>query len=86
MTGVEELAHFERGAFVVMPNHVHTLLRPLISPSQLLQSLKGFTARHANKLLGRTGESFWQRESYDRWVRDEVEWSRIAARISQEIR
>jgi putative transposase len=45
--------------------------------------LKGFTAREANKLLGRTGEPFWRRESYDRWVRDESEWNRIARYIER---
>ena len=39
------------------------------------------TARQANLLLGRTGETFWQAESYDHWVRDETEWDRIAAYI-----
>jgi isocitrate dehydrogenase len=43
--------------------------------------LKGATARQANALLGRTGETFWQAESYDHWVRDENEWDRIAAYI-----
>ncbi len=42
-----------------------------------MKSLKGSTAREANRLLGRTGEPFWQRESYDHWVRDEREWRRI---------
>src|ERR1039458_7582988 len=40
---------------MVMPNHVHVLLTPIISPSKLLQSVKGFSAREANKILGRTG-------------------------------
>jgi hypothetical protein len=43
--------------------------------------MKGVTAREANKLLGRTGESFWRRESYDHWVRDRDEWNRIARYI-----
>jgi len=43
---------------------------------KILQSLKGYTARHANKLLRRTGP-FWQRESYDHWVRDQREYARI---------
>jgi hypothetical protein len=64
-----------------MANHVHVLLLPLVPPSRLLKSLKGSTAREANRLLGRTGEPFWQRESYDHWVRDEAEWNRIAAYI-----
>ena len=66
-----------------MPNHVHTLLLPMVPPSRLLQSLKGFTAREANKILQRTGEPFWQRESYDHWVRDAAESQRIAAYIEQ---
>ena len=46
-----------------------------------MQSLKGVTARDANRILGRTGETFWQAESYDHWVRDEKEWLRIAGYI-----
>ncbi len=75
------LGQYDLGAFVVMANHVHVLLLPRIAPSRLLQSLKGFTAREANRRLGRTGEAFWQAESYDRWVRDEAEYGRIAAYI-----
>jgi REP element-mobilizing transposase RayT len=77
----EKLAHYTLGPFVVMANHVHLLLLPSISPSLLLKSLKGATARGANRLLHRTGEQFWQRESYDHWVRSEMEWNRIAAYI-----
>ena len=76
-----ELGHYRLAAFVIMGNHVHVLLLPLISPSLLLKSLKGTTAREANRHLGRTGEPFWQRESYDHWVRDAEEWRRIAAYV-----
>jgi REP element-mobilizing transposase RayT len=75
------LGQYELGAYAIMANHVHALLLPKASPSRLLQSLKGATARQANLLLGRTGETFWQAESYDHWVRDESEWDRIAAYI-----
>ena len=75
------LGHYELGADAIMANHVHVLLLPKVSPSRLLQSLKGATARQANLFLGRTGETFWQAESYDHWVRDESEWDRIAAYI-----
>ena len=75
------LGHYDRGAFVVMANHVHALLLPKVDPSRLLQSMKGFTAREANRILGRTGEPFWQAESYDHWVRDEREYPRIVAYI-----
>jgi REP element-mobilizing transposase RayT len=64
-----------------MANHVHALLLPLVSPSRLLGSLKGATAREANRILGRTGESFWQAESYDHWVRNADEFDRIVAYI-----
>jgi putative transposase len=76
-----QINHYDLGAFVVMANHVHVLLLPAISPSRLLQSLKGATAREANRILGRTGETFWQAESYDHWVRDDKEWYRIATYI-----
>ena len=76
-----ELGHYELGAWVIMANHVHVLLRPDVLPSRLLQSLKGFTAREANRALGRTGEPFWQAESYDHWVRDDRELARITAYI-----
>jgi putative DNA methylase len=46
-----------------------------------MKSLKGFTARQANRMLARTGTPFWQKESYDHWVRDEAEWHRIARYI-----
>ena len=78
----EALHHYRLGPFVIMANHVHVLLLPSISPNLLLKSLKGVTAREANRTLGRTGEQFWRRESYDHWVRDDTEWtgSRITLR------
>jgi REP element-mobilizing transposase RayT len=68
---------FDLRAWVVMPNHVHAVLRPLneFSLSQILQSWKGFTAREANRRLKRQGE-FWQAESYDHLVRDDEDLSR----------
>lgn len=78
-------------AYVVMPNHVHVLLKGKLKKSQpdnetvslreITKRLKGYTAREANKLLGRTGQSFWQTESFDHWPRDENEFFRIVAYI-----
>jgi len=76
-----KLGHYDLDAYVVMANHVHMLIQPKVSPSHLLKSLKGATAREANKALCRTGEPFWQKESYDHWVRDEAEFRRIRAYI-----
>jgi REP element-mobilizing transposase RayT len=41
-----------------------------------MQSLKGYTAREANKVLGRRGQ-FWDPESYDHEVRNGGEFRRI---------
>ncbi|HTN77601.1 MAG TPA: transposase [Pirellulaceae bacterium] len=49
--------------------------------TKIMHSLKSFTANRANELLGRTGR-FWQKESYDHWVRDTEELERIANYIA----
>jgi putative transposase len=74
---------YELGAFSIMPNHVHVVLAPLPradgtyhAMSAIMHSLKRYTARQANILLGCEG-SFWQHESYDHVVRDEAEQRRI---------
>jgi REP-associated tyrosine transposase len=68
-------------SFVIMPNHVHMLITPKIRPAEIMQSLKRYTARQANKMLGLTGSPFWQDESYDRLVRNDKEFERIAQYI-----
>ena len=65
-------------SWVIMANHVHILITPHIPVSTLMHSLKRFTARQANKILGHTGHSFWQEESYDRLVRNEKEFNRMS--------
>lgn len=83
-------------AFVVMPNHVHAVLRPLeinqaegresqfVPISKITQGLKGYAAREANRLLDHTGQTFWQGESYDHWARDEKELGRIITYIESD--
>jgi len=56
-----ELGHYDLGAYIVMPNHVHLLIQPKIPPERLMRSLKGATAREANRLLERTGTPFGKR-------------------------
>ena len=58
-------------AWVIMPNHVHTLLRPLpgFSLAQVAHSFKSYTALQSNRVLGRKGP-FWMREPFDRYMRD----------------
>jgi putative transposase len=74
---------YELLAYCIMPNHVHlviTLERNSISLYKVLQSLKRFTAREANKILSRTG-GFWQHESYDHVVRSDKELIRVIAYV-----
>jgi len=58
-------------AWVIMPNHVHAIITPLPghSVSAVLHSWKSYTAKMANRLLGRSGE-FWQMDYFDRFIRD----------------
>lgn len=71
-------------AYCIMSNHVHVVFRLFDIPEiekpyyleQIMQSLKRFSARECNKLLGEEG-NFWQEESYDRLVRDDEELRRI---------
>ena len=60
-----------------MPNHVHVLLTPNVSLAKLMKSLKTFSSRRANAILGLTGQPFWAEESYDRLVRNRAEFERI---------
>ncbi len=48
--------------------------------SSIMNSLKGYTAYKANRLLGRSG-AFWQQESYDHVIRDANELQRIIAYV-----
>ncbi len=69
-------------AWVIMPNHVHTLFTPFEGErlDRILHSWKSFTARKANRILRRDGP-FWQRDYYDRYVRDESHFMSIARYI-----
>ena len=68
---------YQLRAWVIMPNHVHVVLRPKTSLPVITRWLKGSSARKANLILGRTGKVFWQDESFDHRVRDEMELDRI---------
>ena len=59
-----ELGHYELHAWVILPNHVHLLLTPLVSVSRLMGSLKRASAVRANEILHRTGIAVWQDEIF----------------------
>jgi type I restriction enzyme R subunit/putative DNA methylase len=81
--GERERSFYEVAAWVVMPNHVHLLLLPNVPVRVIMRWLKGSTARRANPLLSRTGQRFWQDESYDHWVRNSREFDRIIRYIEE---
>jgi putative transposase len=60
---------YELRAWVIMPNHVHVLFRVQDVPMwRLVDAWKGFTAKAANRLLGRQGQ-FWQEGYWDTYMR-----------------
>ena len=69
---------YQLHAWVVMPNHVHVVFWPMPNHtlSAIAQSWKRHTAREANKILGRTGQTFWQPEPFDHWIRSDEEHAR----------
>ena len=75
---------YELSAWVVMPNHVHLLILPRKPVPRIMHWLKGTTAHDSNVLLGRSGQPFWQHESYDHWARNEKEFCRILAYIEED--
>jgi len=83
---VIEAAEAERGLctlhdYVVMPNHVHLSIKPIADLKEVTKWIKGASARKANQLLGRTGQPFWQDESFDHWVRHDPEFEKIRTYI-----
>ena len=61
-------------AVMIMPDHVHTVLRPLkdFDLSRIMKGIKGTSARVINNYRGSVGQ-IWQHESYDRIIRDDDE-------------
>ncbi len=83
---------YELLCYCIMPNHVHLLIDTSIQiqgkdpikvtdkeytqVDKILKLIKGGSAYEINKLLNRRGE-FWQKESYDHYVRSGKELSNI---------
>jgi putative transposase len=67
-------------AVVVMPDHVHWLIKPLEkstgefwSLSEIMHSIKSYSAKQIPKVMKHIG-TVWQIEWYDRIIRDEEEF------------
>ena len=61
---------YELFSFAIMPNHVHIVLKPLCDLAEIMQKIKGKSARVLNERLGLQG-TFWAKEYYDKVLRDE---------------
>jgi REP element-mobilizing transposase RayT len=68
-------------AWVIMPNHIHLILEPRRALPDILRWLKGRTSRVANRILGRTGQPFWQDESFDHGVRSHAELQELISYV-----
>jgi REP element-mobilizing transposase RayT len=73
---------YELIAYVVMPNHVHILmkLKEGHELTEIMRSIKSFTAKKINENEKSTGP-MWQSESYDRLIRDQKHFENVVRYI-----
>jgi putative transposase len=83
LRGAFELRRYDLHSYAVMANHVHVLLTPRARIRNITQEIKGATARSSNLILRRTGERFWQDESFDHWIRSEGQFIRVKSYIER---
>jgi REP element-mobilizing transposase RayT len=65
---------YELGCYVVMPNHVHAMVRPLDATGRPLERILQTWKRRSASALAQQGgleSPIWQEESFDRIIRDE---------------
>jgi putative transposase len=68
---------------IVMPNHLHGIIilessiDPTKSISEIIRGFKTFSAKAINKERGLRGVPVWQRNYYDRIIRNELELDRV---------
>lgn len=68
-------------SFVVMPNHVHVLVRCLNqSLGKMMQTWKSVTSHKINKQLKLEG-AFWQARYWDRLIRNEAHFDKVRSYI-----
>jgi putative transposase len=83
--------YVELDVFVVMPNHFHGILHLRDSEelarrhplSQVLRGFKAFSTREIHRSLGERGQPVWQRNYFERVIRDEAELARVRDYIVQ---
>ncbi|MBI2680581.1 MAG: transposase [Candidatus Solibacter usitatus] len=68
-------------AFVVMPSHIHGILildvragfKPAHALPEIVRALKTFSARRINAMRATPGQPVWQRNYFERIIRNEKE-------------
>ena len=84
--------HVSLDAFVVMPNHVHGIVvlghdavdgQGRVPLSEVVRGFKTYAARRVNGIRGVSGTPVWQRNYYDRVIRDERELQNIRRYIAE---
>jgi REP element-mobilizing transposase RayT len=61
---------YELRGWCIMPNHLHLLVKVAGTPlAKIVHELKRYSAREANKILGRTG-AFWCEDYFDTYMRN----------------
>jgi putative transposase len=68
---------------IIMPNHLHGIMilesstENTSSISEIIRGFKTFSAKAINKERGLRGVTVWQRNYYDRIIRNELELDRV---------
>ena len=76
MNVIENLTKFHHCpvySYCIMPNHIHIVLRFEVEPKVAMRFLKGNSANHLNKLIGKTGQ-FWQRSTHDEIIKSKEQF------------
>jgi len=75
---------YQLGDYVIMPNHVHVLVRPdeRHTLSEILQSWKSFTAKEINEVIKGEG-TLWRAEYFDHLVRSQTKLEKFRAYIRE---
>ncbi len=69
---LKEKGYYRLYSLVIMPEHLHLIILPQNKKtvSQIMHSLKSYSAKKINNILGRSGK-IWQDGFYERIIRNE---------------
>ncbi|YCM43986.1 transposase [Verrucomicrobiaceae bacterium 227] len=68
---------YDLDSFVIMPNHVHILVRLKDTPlEKLMQAWKSVTSHRINKRLNKSG-AFWQAKYWDTLIRNQRHFFKV---------